>query len=438
MTEGKTPTSLTWRHNESYYRKLCSEAPVCLGVVTTDPIKGKCLLATCDIKSGEKVLVERALTWSQNMDEFKSGKPVCVMCLRSLETPSDIVTRVIGNPSLANGLPEVSSYSVTAKVPCRHSCGQHYCSLSCEAAGWERSGHSELCGSKMGREARSALKAFHQDSWVNGGIDYSDTAYVALKTVSMTLADHRGPKKIPLLEAYDRFDMGIKVPLEKFTFLYLLDDNEGLTADTFAAYEADPFAHAVVRGAVDSDVPRAEMLKRASKLMATIFNMSEAERKFFSASQISNLMGMILLNGQERTPNSPYHEYQEAAKKDPNTKSKLQEFHRQCKASKPNAVKLFAGSTRGQAMYRIGSCFNHSCKPCVQITYDENRNDETLVAVALRDILSGEELCISYIDEELPYRNRQLHLFDHYLFKCQCEKCVKEAEDKGGIIEGKD
>lgn len=43
--------------------------------------------------------------------------------------------------------------------------------------------------------------------------------------------------------------------------------------------------------------------------------------------------------------------------------------------------------------------------------------------IALRDIRKGEELTISYIDETLPFKDRQAKLKTMYMFTCTCPKC---------------
>lgn len=58
-------------------------------------------------------------------------------------------------------------------------------------------------------------------------------------------------------------------------------------------------------------------------------------------------------------------------------------------------------------------------------------NEETLAVVTLRNIEAGEELCISYFDEQEPYGGRQQSLYEHYLFECECPKCFSEALKPG-------
>ena len=53
--------------------------------------------------------------------------------------------------------------------------------------------------------------------------------------------------------------------------------------------------------------------------------------------------------------------------------------------------------------------------------------DYTLELVAIRTIVAGDELFISYIDETLPYRERQAQLAKGYQFDCRCPRCLSDA-----------
>ena len=66
---------------------------------------------------------------------------------------------------------------------------------------------------------------------------------------------------------------------------------------------------------------------------------------------------------------------------------------------------------------------NHSCDPNVEILW-ENDPSTPLQAnvIALKEIVPGDELVFSYIDNDLPYEQRQLKLRD-YGFECNCKKC---------------
>ncbi len=72
----------------------------------------------------------------------------------------------------------------------------------------------------------------------------------------------------------------------------------------------------------------------------------------------------------------------------------------------------------------LQSCVNHSCNPNAAATCDQGNH--TVAIVAQRDIRAGEEVTLSYIDESLPYKQRQAELRD-YGFVCRCDKCVADA-----------
>lgn len=77
------------------------------------------------------------------------------------------------------------------------------------------------------------------------------------------------------------------------------------------------------------------------------------------------------------------------------------------------------------AIYPTISCFNHSCRPNTEVRFlhDDHRG----TAVATRRIARGEEVCISYIDDNERSRvdERRDSLRD-YGFECDCEKCMAE------------
>ncbi|RWW34895.1 hypothetical protein GW17_00000311 [Ensete ventricosum] len=61
---------------------------------------------------------------------------------------------------------------------------------------------------------------------------------------------------------------------------------------------------------------------------------------------------------------------------------------------------------RRTGFYPLQSCMNHSCCPNAKA-------------------FKGDEITISYIDEDLPYDERQALLAD-YGFRCMCQRCLEE------------
>ena len=83
----------------------------------------------------------------------------------------------------------------------------------------------------------------------------------------------------------------------------------------------------------------------------------------------------------------------------------------------------------GQGLFSLMCLCNHSCEPSV-VSRFRSWKGATLVRVeALRDISAGEELTLSYIDENDPLEDRKKNLAS-YGFKCGCPKCVMEEKEE--------
>uniref|UniRef100_A0A0G4IEN2 SET domain-containing protein n=1 Tax=Chromera velia CCMP2878 TaxID=1169474 RepID=A0A0G4IEN2_9ALVE len=78
----------------------------------------------------------------------------------------------------------------------------------------------------------------------------------------------------------------------------------------------------------------------------------------------------------------------------------------------------------GIALFRTVAMTNHSCWPNAEVDYTL---DKRSIVRALRDVLPGEEIVQSYIDEALPLDKRQKALRTDYGFMCRCSKCRVEA-----------
>ncbi|KAL4419340.1 hypothetical protein ABPG75_002643 [Micractinium tetrahymenae] len=89
----------------------------------------------------------------------------------------------------------------------------------------------------------------------------------------------------------------------------------------------------------------------------------------------------------------------------------------------------------GNAFYGLHSCCNHSCAPNAEAFKRDQDGNGCAVILALCDIAPGEEVTLSYIDEEAPLEERREQLAE-YGFACACDKCTAEelaAELAGGL-----
>jgi SET domain-containing protein len=79
----------------------------------------------------------------------------------------------------------------------------------------------------------------------------------------------------------------------------------------------------------------------------------------------------------------------------------------------------------GRAVLPAASYFNHSCAPNIRA------GQGMRVAVnfaTMHDVRAGEELCINYIDLDLPRSSRQHELSTQYFFDCVCARCTEEKD----------
>ena len=82
----------------------------------------------------------------------------------------------------------------------------------------------------------------------------------------------------------------------------------------------------------------------------------------------------------------------------------------------------------GSFLYNKARYINHSCDPNVSLSWVlENSGVPCIELTALRDIQRDEEICFSYINENMSYEERRAVLMD-YGFVCDCEKCSHEED----------
>ncbi|KIK97955.1 hypothetical protein PAXRUDRAFT_824421 [Paxillus rubicundulus Ve08.2h10] len=92
-----------------------------------------------------------------------------------------------------------------------------------------------------------------------------------------------------------------------------------------------------------------------------------------------------------------------------------------------NSFGIWDGDRRDEMMgwgiWVSASYFNHSCTPSVQ----KVRQGRVLHLETTREIQAGEELCISYIETDLPVAERRRELEESWFFTCRCYRCEKDS-----------
>lgn len=166
----------------------------------------------------------------------------------------------------------------------------------------------------------------------------------------------------------------------------------------------------------------------AFPFMDTLINLT-TYRRFETA---------ILRNAQTVTPVSDVHMWFERAlqsEEEEKSGALLKEL-----GFTPDSLKAYMATpemlglskVEGFAMLPVGNCMNHSCNP--NVIASSSHNDHTATFVALHQIEEGEELFISYVDDNLEWEERQRLLKRFYNFDCDCIRCHVQKE-KIPIIE---
>ncbi|KIK67618.1 hypothetical protein GYMLUDRAFT_215760 [Collybiopsis luxurians FD-317 M1] len=95
----------------------------------------------------------------------------------------------------------------------------------------------------------------------------------------------------------------------------------------------------------------------------------------------------------------------------------------------------------GSAVYTVSSYLAHSCDPNARPEFPAGTSNLHLVAT--RDLKTGEELTVAYVDviqhegESVAdcRRRRRMELARGWKFACPCERCEKEGKDFGLVVE---
>lgn len=78
------------------------------------------------------------------------------------------------------------------------------------------------------------------------------------------------------------------------------------------------------------------------------------------------------------------------------------------------------------ALYHLTSLMNHDCEPNAAIIIDHAELGNKAAIIAERDIKQGEDITISYIDQQSIVQERQALLETIYGFTCRCARCRRE------------
>lgn len=81
-------------------------------------------------------------------------------------------------------------------------------------------------------------------------------------------------------------------------------------------------------------------------------------------------------------------------------------------------------------LYILHSHINHSCSPNISVRHlDKGTALARITLVASRNIETGEELYITYVNPQMGLEQRRQNLLEWGFGVCQCPRCLAEEQD---------
>ncbi|XP_010240963.1 PREDICTED: histone-lysine N-methyltransferase ATXR2 isoform X2 [Nelumbo nucifera] len=354
-------------------------------------------------------------------EDFMTDNDDLVACTSSSQNdkiplPKEVIQ------SLMNGnlvLPYSKQFSLPTVVSCPGGCGEaYYCSESCAKVDWELF-HSLLCtGERSGSSCREALVKFIQHA-----NETNDIFIPAAKAISFTILKY---KKLKAAKLEGKEQCTNPNTLEDSSFSMLLEAWRPISM----GYKRRWWDCIALPDDVDySDEASFRMQIRELAFMSlqllkeSIFDKECAP--LFSLEIYGHIIGMFELNNLDLVVASPVEDYFLYIDDLPYPeKEEAEKITRQILDALGDDYSVCC---QGTAFFPMQSCMNHSCHPNAKAFKREEDRDGQAIIIALQSISKGDEITISYIDEDLPFEERQALLAD-YGFKCRCPKCTGEGD----------
>ncbi|KAL2610826.1 hypothetical protein R1flu_022518 [Riccia fluitans] len=316
-------------------------------------------------------------------------------------------------------LPDSERFLLSPITNCPGGCSEDvYCSDVCADEAW-RAYHSLLCtGPNSLCVNKTALVKFKDHAR-----DTNDIFLVAAQVIAGTLirarnlaselaktstakgkGEAREARDI-LLEAWEPFAMGHKKVW--WEAVALPDDVDPSQGDAF----------------------REQFKELANESLTNLKEAiyDEEYSSLFDLEVYGQIIGMFELNNLEIVVPSPMEDYFIHIDELP--------LDRRADAAKITRSFLdalgseYATYCSGTGFFALQSCVNHSCRPNAKAFKRDEDKDGAAILLATRNIRKGEEITISYIDENRSLEERQGMLAD-YGFTCSCPRCVEESSMK--------
>jgi len=419
---------------------------------------GRGVYATKDFARGECVFIERPLRAMQS-EENKEAATTCQQCFAHVNAVGETIGKrllakarrddgfarkllelgiTLGDcEKLARGeatLPGSEAFAGPRAVACAGGCRANaYCSETCAQTAWEE--YERLCcvGARGEATDKRALEEFYAHARETNDIFILAARCVANMCLRAKDAARRG---IPHDDHDDAGDASTTAPSSS---------GKAVAASKEAVEDYARAPYAVIANApwwecvaapeeCDDDVDAEIEFKHTLHALASDSlellrhawsDEASAFPKFFELDTYARLIGAFELNNLELVVESPVENYFLAIDSAPDGEEKRAAM----KITQPLLDALdvdYDTPCLGTALFSVQSGLNHDCDPNAEPMKGEKDITGACVIVARRDIAAGEEITMSYLDDDSKSRDeRQAALVD-YGFICRCARCEEE------------
>ncbi|KAJ8888010.1 hypothetical protein PR048_007495 [Dryococelus australis] len=369
-------------------------------------LKGRGVFANKSFKSGDTIFEELPVVCCQFSWNIAYKYAACNFCMRPLETTQDNVRRLSGQKALVLPYPECCPTDSSSHAG--QTDGLEYCLESVPDAAW-RQFHQTLC---VGTEADCQSHPLQRldEAWRQMHFPPETASVMLIAQMIATVRQAEDPEAaINILSFCHR-----------------------------SRSEEQQLAHKLLGDQFTSQV---DLLRQL--LIEALY--ADCVQQWLTPDGFVSLLALVGTNAQGvgTSPLSMWVSRVAALPLCPEDRANIDTFidglydtlHEEGGVAE---VGQFLNN-EGAGLYALQSRCNHSCRPNVEVTFPHNSS--RLVVVATQDILPGEEVCISYLDECVLARSRHSRhrlLRENYLFVCTCPKCELEAGDPDETSEESD
>ncbi|XP_064455826.1 histone-lysine N-trimethyltransferase SMYD5-like [Ornithodoros turicata] len=356
-------------------------------------IKRRRVFASKRFSPGDVVFCESPLVSSQFVWNRTCKYDSCDFCLRPLETAEENARRLTANQALVLPFMQCCTTRKEEHRSCA-SCQVRYCSEACQLEALARY-HRVICAiSCSQRELSEQLL----DTWKKLHYPPETTSVTLVLRIFATVV--QASDKEAVVTRFMDFSGGMSAA-EEDLLLEKLFGKQSL-----------------------------EAVESLRQIIASIFAAETSVTHWTTPAGFRSLLAMVARMGQAIGT------------------SALSVWVRNCdelNLPEPDATNLNAATDKlyddinkesgtflnneGSGLYSLQSLCSHSCSPNAESAFPHNNH--ILAMTAVKEIASGEEITVSYLDECSLNRSRHTRrklLMENFFLSCECQRCREEVD----------